>query len=304
VHDQAIETKSRSVVLSLYSLDEHLAHANARVSTLHGQARSLRAQRAVLQAQLTVARRSTHIGERRLEERVRQLYEQGSVEPLEVVLGAKSLDQAMSNLDNLSRISSESESLLDQLKSARTTLAARSRALAARQAELAAATRQAETAAAALSATRSQRASYIASLAAERRLTQSRISALEAEAHAAQVKSLTLARTRTEAATIAEPNAAPRETNLSPTSGVGLTVSATAYSLPGHTSSGLPVGWGVAAVDPSVIPMGTHFYVPGYGEAVAADTGSAIIGDRIDLWFPTLAQANAWGRQTVTIVLH
>ena len=81
-------------------------------------------------------------------------------------------------------------------------------------------------------------------------------------------------------------------------------MSATAYSLPGHTSSGLPVGWGVAAVDPSVIPLGTHFYVPGYGEAVAADTGSAIIGDRIDLWFPTLAQADAWGRRTVTIVLH
>ena len=70
-----------------------------------------------------------------------------------------------------------------------------------------------------------------------------------------------------------------------------LTVVATGYDLPGHTSSGLPVGWGIAAVDPSVIPLGTHFVVPGYGVAVAADTGGAIIGATIDLWFPTLAQA-------------
>jgi 3D (Asp-Asp-Asp) domain-containing protein len=83
-----------------------------------------------------------------------------------------------------------------------------------------------------------------------------------------------------------------------------LTVSATGYALGGTTSTGLPVGWGVAAVDPSVIPLGTHMTVPGYGEAVAADTGGAVSGGTIDLWFPTLAQANAWGRRTVTIELH
>jgi 3D (Asp-Asp-Asp) domain-containing protein len=57
------------------------------------------------------------------------------------------------------------------------------------------------------------------------------------------------------------------------------------------------------AVDPSVIPLGTHMTVPGYGEAVAADTGSAIKGAIIDLWFPTVEQARAWGRRSVTISL-
>ena len=85
---------------------------------------------------------------------------------------------------------------------------------------------------------------------------------------------------------------------------VVLTVSATAYSLPGYTASGLHVGWGVVAVDPRVIPLGTRMTVPGYGEAIAADVGTAIIGDRIDLWFPTLAQAKAWGRRDVTIIIH
>ena len=78
-------------------------------------------------------------------------------------------------------------------------------------------------------------------------------------------------------------------------------MSAIGYSLRGTTATGLPVGHGIVAVDPSVIPLGTRLSVPGYGDAVAADTGSAIRGAVIDLWFPTVAEAHAWGRRTVTI---
>jgi 3D (Asp-Asp-Asp) domain-containing protein len=83
-----------------------------------------------------------------------------------------------------------------------------------------------------------------------------------------------------------------------------LTVTATGYSLSGHTSTGLPVGVGVVAVDPTVIPLGTRLTIPGYGEGVAADTGTAVQGNTIDLWFRSLADAMAWGRRTVTITLH
>jgi 3D (Asp-Asp-Asp) domain-containing protein len=81
-------------------------------------------------------------------------------------------------------------------------------------------------------------------------------------------------------------------------------VTATGYALHGRTATGLPAGYGVVAVDPSVIPLGTHMTIPGYGDAVAADTGGAIVGATIDLWFPSVAQADAWGRRTVTVVLH
>jgi len=87
-------------------------------------------------------------------------------------------------------------------------------------------------------------------------------------------------------------------------SGTQLTVVATAYSLHGGTASGLPTGPGVVAVDPTVIPLGTRMFIPGYGSGIAADTGTAIKGLRIDLWFPTLSQAESWGRQTVTITLR
>jgi 3D (Asp-Asp-Asp) domain-containing protein len=45
-------------------------------------------------------------------------------------------------------------------------------------------------------------------------------------------------------------------------------------------------------------------YIPGYGDGVAADTGSAIIGKIIDIWFPTCDQARAWGRKTLTITVY
>jgi 3D (Asp-Asp-Asp) domain-containing protein len=81
-------------------------------------------------------------------------------------------------------------------------------------------------------------------------------------------------------------------------------VDAVAYHLKGRTASGLPVGVGVIAVDPTVIPLGTRVFVPGYGSAVAADVGSAIKGAIIDLWMPSTAQALAWGRRTVTITIY
>jgi 3D (Asp-Asp-Asp) domain-containing protein len=53
-----------------------------------------------------------------------------------------------------------------------------------------------------------------------------------------------------------------------------------------------------------VIPLGTRMSIPGYGTGVAADVGSSVSGAMIDLWFPSDAQARAWGRRTVTIQLN
>jgi 3D (Asp-Asp-Asp) domain-containing protein len=81
-------------------------------------------------------------------------------------------------------------------------------------------------------------------------------------------------------------------------------VDAVAYHLPGKTASGLPVGKGVVAVDPRLIPLGTRLFVPGYGRGVAADVGVAIKGRIIDLWMSTHAAARRWGRKTVTITVY
>ena len=71
----------------------------------------------------------------------------------------------------------------------------------------------------------------------------------------------------------------------------------------GITATGIPATYGIAAVDPSVIPLGSRLYVPGYGEAIAADTGSAIYGYRIDLCMESYDQAMAFGRRVITVFL-
>jgi uncharacterized protein YabE (DUF348 family) len=57
----------------------------------------------------------------------------------------------------------------------------------------------------------------------------------------------------------------------------------------------------VIAVDPGVIPLGTKVYVEGYGYAVAADTGSAIKGNKIDVFLPSKSAAYRWGSKRVKI---
>ena len=308
----ALAAKQRAAVLGLYSLDAQLATAKSRLTSLQQQAVRLRAERASLAQQVSIARRGSQLSEAQLAQRLRALYEQGNVEPLEIVFGAKSLDEAMNGIDSLSRVSTQAEDVLKELKAARVHLDSTARKLASRESALAAATHAAETTAANLANARAARSSYISSLAAQRRMNDRQISTLVAQAQAAQVRSEQLARTTVaDNSTYAAPTPAALESTApaaapvaAPSGSHTITVSATGYALPGRTATGLPVGWGVVAVDPSVIPLGTHMTIPGYGEAVAADTGGAIVGSTIDLWFPSVGQANAWGRRTVTITLH
>lgn len=66
---------------------------------------------------------------------------------------------------------------------------------------------------------------------------------------------------------------------------------------------GMPLQRGVVAVDPNVVPMGTRLYVEGYGEAIAADQGGAIKGNRIDLFFDSRQEALDWGMRTVEVTI-
>lgn len=69
----------------------------------------------------------------------------------------------------------------------------------------------------------------------------------------------------------------------------------------GYTYLGLKAGYGIVAVDPRVIPLRTRLYIPGYGEALAADIGGAIKGNRIDLCFNTYEEAIRFGRRRIEV---
>jgi len=89
-----------------------------------------------------------------------------------------------------------------------------------------------------------------------------------------------------------------------------LICSSTAYtsSAGSMTASGKvvvrnPSGISTVSVDPNVIPLGSSLYIEGYGYAVAADKGSAIKGNVVDVFFDSESECNTWGRQTVKVTV-
>ena len=84
------------------------------------------------------------------------------------------------------------------------------------------------------------------------------------------------------------------------------TVEATAYTGDTITATGTtpthnPDGISTIAVDPTIIPLGSRVYIPGYGEALASDTGLAIKGNKIDLFLNSEKECIDFGKQNVTL---
>src|SRR3989344_3072397 len=76
------------------------------------------------------------------------------------------------------------------------------------------------------------------------------------------------------------------------------------YGCLGRTATGKRVTHGICATDPTVIPLGTAFYVPGYGMCSAQDTGGAIKGNTIDVGFEDVHQGWWSARFTDTFIFH
>jgi 3D (Asp-Asp-Asp) domain-containing protein len=247
------------------------ARVQATLASLAAREAALDNASARATVQLHVARRMLVVARRNLARRLRMMYEAQAAEPLEVLLGARSFTDAVNGLDSLRRTADQDRAWIEQAKALRRKTELLQRSLAARRLAVTHLRESAEAAAAALAAIRTPVAAT-----APRRIA----------VH-------TAAQPRPVAAT--EPAPAPGRT---------LTLLVSAYALPGFTATGTPVAYGVVAVDPAVIPLGTRFTIPGYGDAVAADTGSAIRGMRVDVWLPTVERARAWGTRTVTVTIQ
>jgi 3D (Asp-Asp-Asp) domain-containing protein len=82
---------------------------------------------------------------------------------------------------------------------------------------------------------------------------------------------------------------------------VATAYTANCYGCSGRAALGMRAGHGIVAVDPRVIRLGSHLYIPGYGHAIAGDTGGAIIGNRIDLGFESNSDALVFGRRAIRV---
>jgi 3D (Asp-Asp-Asp) domain-containing protein/peptidoglycan hydrolase CwlO-like protein len=328
-----LEVQSHAAVVELYALETRIAASQAELARLQARAAAVRRLQRSATRRYIAARRTLNLAQQRLGEQLRLLYQSDEPDPLAILLGATSLSEALEGLENLSRTARMTDQVIDRTRSAKVAVTAERRKLARRRAAAARAQARAAESYHALLSARSERAAYLARLRTEQQLTETQISQLEARAQEAQERAQQLAAQQqastpqpeqTSEEPVAQPDeetaddgqpqpnpaesveqeaSTPPPTTPPPTSGRTVSVVATAYCLKGTTATGLPVGPGIVAVDPSFIPLGTRMTIPGYGEGVAADTGGAIIGNRIDLWMPC-PQADVYGSKTLTITLH
>jgi 3D (Asp-Asp-Asp) domain-containing protein/peptidoglycan hydrolase CwlO-like protein len=329
-----LAAESRQALVELYGLDSRLAQTQADLARLDERAGELARRQASARNRLGTAVRTQAAAQRMLGRQLRILYQEDQPDPIAIVLGATSLDEAIEGLETAHRTASATERIVAESRRARTRLQQARRALAAEVAEIRAARTQVAATAAELEQAHSERSSYLEQIRRDQELTAAEISSLEERAQAARQKAATISAGSTAAAPAQPPaapasapapdgaNSAPSEPPPAPVEAVSggesappaaapapprpgrtMTVFATGYCLHGTTATGLPVGPGIVAVDPAVIPLGTRMTIPDYGEAVAADVGSGISGARIDVWIASCPEAATFTR-TVTITFH
>ncbi|MEO5632363.1 3D domain-containing protein [Gaiella sp.] len=311
----ALGRSESAILLELYAAESALARARSDAAALTERSALLEQNERSLAARTEIVRRSLKASQARVAMLLRALYIQGEPDPISVILGATSLEEAVAGIEGLSRATAQNRRLSVEATAHARKLVGLKTQLAEERTNLTRAENAARASVAHLEAAVAGRSATVAAVRRARSLTTTRLAALEAQAQAAERRSARIAstaatQTTTEAASAqsasedapvpeaAAPSASPMQGTRT------LVADAVAYHLPGRTASGLPVGVGVIAVDPSVIPLGTRVFVPGYGPAVAADVGTAIKGNIIDLWMPSTAQARAWGRRTVTITIY
>lgn len=91
------------------------------------------------------------------------------------------------------------------------------------------------------------------------------------------------------------------------TAGIESTGKTPTHPAYGITYSGVEVRrdlYSTIAADPDIFPIGTILFIPGYGYGVVADTGAAIEGYRLDLYYKTVEDVyREWGKKHLKVYL-
>jgi peptidoglycan endopeptidase LytF len=103
----------------------------------------------------------------------------------------------------------------------------------------------------------------------------------------------------------AAPVTSPKPAPATAPSGGQMTAMVTGYAVgagavSSHTASGTAAHWGTVAADTHLYPFGTRLRIEGLGDTVfvVEDTGSAVRGNVVDVWYPDPASARQLGSKT------
>jgi 3D (Asp-Asp-Asp) domain-containing protein len=102
------------------------------------------------------------------------------------------------------------------------------------------------------------------------------------------------------ATTRSAPSPAPTSTAAARGAPLG-SFEVTCHTGKGVTASGRPSSREIVSVDPQVVPLGTRLVIERVGPRVAADTGGAIRGRRLDIWEPSAAACKRFGRRQLRV---
>lgn len=253
------------------------------------------------QIKLDAAEKSSKDQNELFKKRIRAMYINNKDGYLDVILSSNDLSDFISKADMITKVISYDNQIITKLKKQKQTISNQKEALNSQNAKLQDLKTSNETALANLGKdVKAQKALLDTATEKEKQLVAAEASKAASVASAASASSVASVSRVYQTGTLSR--------GMSSSYSQVLTMEATSYSGDTITASGTatrrdPNGYSTIAVDPRVIPLGSRVYVEGYGYAVADDTGGAIKGKIIDLFLPTEAEAQDWGRRSVTVYI-
>jgi 3D (Asp-Asp-Asp) domain-containing protein len=272
-----------TAVREVVTLDSEIDSVNAHLGALERKSEELQAEIGAIDEEVAFKRKRLTAKRHALAQRARNIYVNGRSSTVVMLLASDDVSEFVKRTDYVNKINERDTELVVSIKQEAAKLDARLSDLKTRKLEVDDVASEQRSRRSSLVSARADREKVIASAGEQAPVVEQQSAGVE-----------------TKMSQLNPPAAAGHRT------GRFLTMSATGYSpqepgLNDGTASGMKAQRGVVAVDPGVIPLGTRVNVEGYGDAIAADTGSAIKGYRIDLCFDTLAECRSFGRRTVKV---
>ncbi len=298
---QELQSSYDAALVDLVAAESAVANKNAEIAAASRQRDEVQATLEAQRQNLGQLQAQMQERQQILEKRLLSTYKSDDSGFIEVMLGSDDFTDFLNRVDMVQTIADEDRELIESMRASKQAVEDEIASLEQTEAELAGLVDELSAAQQELLAAQAEQQSVLASIQGQRDLTAGQISQLQAEAASIQSNMSTI---QAEAAAPSDGDSGGGG-GYSPPAGGGssITVTATAYCLGGTTATGMPVGRGIIAVDPGVIPLGSRVHVSGYGDAIAADTGGSIYGNKIDVWLPC-GDANAWGVRTVTVTIY
>ncbi len=306
---QQLDQNYRQALTDLVSVDSKVNHYSSEIGSV--QQRQVQVEAEVQAQQSRLAQVKQELADRQavLAQRLRGTYKSDNSNYLGVVMDSENFSEFLNRVDAINKIAESDQQLINSINDAKKSVEDNLGSLSANEQELNSLVQNLSSARQGLVTARQQQQSVVDTIQGRKQANDAQLAQLQSQAASIEAKMSQQQAQAAAAASNAAGNAAgdggSAAGNYSPppATGASITVVATAYCMAGSTATGMPAGPGIIAVDPNVIPLGSRVHVSGYGDAIAADTGGAIVGNRIDVWLPC-SQAYAWGTRTVTVTIY